>query len=195
MAEYDDGRINFENPDGAVISTGEFTGEIEAGNWEEIADGVRYKTWKFKDVSEEIADGALVEIMPGHRTPVQFVETDHVFTENFQSGKFLVIYLDDLGDLSLYKYDSSIQPGSFSLDVNKNEFMCIYALKENANPSEIIECEQPGFVSAKLSTVDFSKTEIGGKAIPSELRELIENLDKGEESNILEEAMDVNAEM
>ena len=195
MAEYDDGKINFENPIGAVINTGEFTGEIEAGDWEEISDGVRFKKWKFKDVSEEIVDGALVEITPGHRTPVQFLETDHVFEENIQSGKFLVIYVDESGDLSVYKYDASIEPASFSLNVNKGEFMSIYALKENTTPGEVVECEQPGFISAKLITVDLNDTEIGGKPIPQELRDLIRKLDHGEKSDILDEATDINEEI
>jgi hypothetical protein len=193
--ENKEGKIDFNNPDGSVINTGDYSGEIAAGEWQEIADGVRCRTWEYKDVSKETVDGALVEIMPGHRTPVQFVESDHVFEENFQTGKFLVIYIDQENDLSVYKYDASIEPASFSLNVNQGEFMCIYALKENNEPGEIIECEQPGFISAKLATVDLSMSEIGGKQIPKLLREVIEKLDNKEEDDLPIEIVDVNEEM
>lgn len=197
MAETDNGRINFDNPSGSVISTGDFSGEIEAGDWKNIdgAEGLRYREWKYRNVSEEIVDGSLVEIMPGHRTPVQFVESDHVFEENFQSGKYLVLHVDSEGDFSVYKYDSEVEPASFSLNVNKGEFMCLYTLKENARPGEIVECEQPGFISAKLTTVDLSLSEINGVKIPQELKDTIKKLDQGEEEDLPVEVVDVNEMM
>jgi len=39
--------------------------------------------------------------------------------------------------------------------------MCLYVMKENAEPGEIIECEQPGFSSAKLVSVPEGTAEIG----------------------------------
>ncbi len=62
MPEKD--RVDFSNPEGSVISTEVHTGPITAGEWETIdgVEGVRFRTWKFKEVSEEIVDGALVEI-------------------------------------------------------------------------------------------------------------------------------------
>lgn len=197
MTETKKGGVDFDDPTGEVFDTGSFSGEIEAGSWTQLeeVEGVRFRTWKFKDVDEEEVDGALVEIQPGKRTPVQFVESDHVFSENFQKGKFLVIYVDSEGDLSVYKYDSSLEEVSFSLWAKQGEIMCLYACKDNQQPAEVVECETPGFKSANLRTVEFGSTEIGGRLIPPELWKVIKCLDSGQEDNLAVEVVDLGEEI
>lgn len=188
--------IDFENPHGSIIASEEFSGPIIASEWTaiEAVKGVRIRTWKYENVSEEIVDGALVEVMPGCRTPVQYVETDHTFDENIQQGKFLLFHITPDG-LAVYKYDSSNEEISFSLQVHKGELMCLYALKENDNPGEIIECEQPGFSLAKLVTVPEGATKMGDLEIPDEFWKAIKMLDEEVEGELPVEILDMEEEM
>jgi len=188
--------IDFENPNGSIIANEECSGPIVASEWtvlEEIK-GVRFKTWKYENVSDEIVDGALVEVMPGHRTPVQYVETDHVFDENIQHGKFLLFHITAEG-LAVYKYDSSIEEISFSLQVHQGELMCLYVLKENDKPGEIVECEQPGFSLAKLITVPEGTTKMGNLEIPNEFWKAIKMLDEGVEDDLPVDILDMSEEL
>ncbi len=188
-------RIDFEKPDGSEISGEEFSGKIVASEWTTLPDveGVRFKAWKYENVSDEIVDGALVEVMPGQRTPVQYVETDHVFDENIQRGKFLLLHLTKEG-FSAYKYDSSIEEVSFSLQIHQGEVMCLYVLKENAEPGEIIECEQPGFSLANLVTVEQDTKQIGDLIIPDEFWQTIKKLDNGDENDLPINIVDISEE-
>lgn len=189
-------RIDFENPNGSIIVSEEFSGPIVASEWTVLEDveGVRFKTWKYENVSDEIVDGALVEVMPGCRTPVQYVETDHVFDENIQQGKFLLFHITTDG-MAVYKYDSSIEEISFSLQVHQGELMCLYVLKENDLPGEIIECEQPGFSLANLVTVPEGTTKMGELEIPDEFWKAIKMLDDGDEDDLPVDILDMEEEM
>ena len=195
MADKEKG-VDFENPDGSVITSGEFSGPIEASEWKTIEGvvGVRYREIKIAGVSDEIIDGALVEVTPGHRTSVQYVESNHVFDENIQLGKFLLFHITPDG-LSVYKYDPSIVEVSFSLQVHQGEIMCLYVLKENDEPGEIIECEQPGFKLANLVTVPKGTTKIGELEIPTEFWEAIKMLDEGIEDSLPVEILDMAGEI
>ncbi len=189
-------RINFEIPNGSIIANEKFSGPIVASEWKTIegVSGVRYKEWRYEEISSEIVDGALVEVMPGYRTPVQFVETDHVFDENIQQGKILLFHLTSDG-LSVYKYDSSVEEVSFSLQVHQGEIMCLYALKENDKPGEIIECEQPGFSLAKLLSVPEGAERMGDLDIPPEFWKAIRLLDEGVEDELPIDVFDVSEEI
>ena len=188
-------RIDFDNPTGNAIAHDEFSGEIVAGEWTALegVKGVRFRIWKFKEVSDEIVDGALVEVTPGCRTPVQYVETDHVFNENIQSGKFLLFHLTNDG-LSVYKYDSS-EDVSFSLQVHQGELMCLYVMKESEKPGEIIECEKPGFSLAKLVTVPVGTVQMGELTIPDKFWKAINMLDEGVEDDLAVDIFDLNEEI
>ena len=189
-------RINFDDPDGSDLGTGKYSSRITAEEWIELAEikGVRFRAWKYEVVDADTVDGALVEIQPGCRTPVQYVETDHVFEENIQYGKFLLIHLDSEG-LSVYKYDSSIEDVSFALQVVRGEIMCLYVLKDSIRPGEVIECEQPGFSTAKLQTVEKGTEKIGNLNIPSEFWQLIAALDEGREDELPIEVLDLAGEI
>jgi len=187
--------VNFSNPDGSRLDVGEYTGIIKAEEWTELSEveGVRFRTWKYEEVDAEIVDGALIEINPGCRTPVQFVETDHIFEEIVQSGEFLLIHLGPEG-LLVYGYDSS-EEISFTMQAVKGEIMCLYALKKNDKPGEVIEYERPGFSSAKLTSVEKETREIGGLIIPAEFWKLIEMLDSGLENDLPVDVFDLQEEI
>jgi hypothetical protein len=195
MSNTTENKIDFDNPNGSEFSTGDYSGHIKTGEWIELSEvkGVRYRTWKYEEINSELVDGALVEIQPGCRTPVQYVETDHVFEENFQKGKFLVIKIDTEGDLVVYKYDSAL--GQLTLEVEKGEIMCLYAIKENDEPGEVIECEQPGFSTANLVTVKDNTEKIGDLEIPNVFWQLIRSLDNGMENDLPINVVDLSEEM
>ena len=172
-------KIDFENPGGVSWGSEKHSGPIEAGNWVDLKEGVRYRPWKYENVNAEEVDGALVEIQPGSRTDVQYVETDHLFEEYPQEGKFLLIYLNQERGLEVYKYDASIEGVSFSLQAEKGDAMCIYALRENTPPGEVIECEEPGFSSANLVSIEVGTRRIGDLEIPVSLWQIITMLDEG----------------
>lgn len=189
-------RINFESPNGSEVANEDFSGKIVTSEWTKLTEvkGVRFKIWKYENVSDEIVDGALVEVTPGCRTPVQYVETDHIFDENIQQGKFLLFHINQDG-LSVYKYDSSIEEVSFSLQVHKGEIMCLYVMKENDKPGEVIECEQPGFSLAHLITVPEGTAKIGTLDIPNEFWTAIKMLDNGSEESLPVDILDVGEEI
>ena len=183
--------IDFNDPNGSTIVHGDYSGEIVADEWTVVSEGVRFRSWKFKNADAKEIDGALVEIMPKRRTPVQYLETDHVFQENFQKGKFLIFRITSEG-IEAYKYDSAVEEVSFSLEVNKGEIVCMYALEENDGPGEIVECEQPGFISAKLTTVADNATQIGDLTIPDEFWKAIKMLDEGREEGLPVDILDMS---
>ena len=187
-------KIDFENPNGAEIVFDSFRGRIKASEWKTIeeAPGVRSREWMFEDIESEIVDGALVEVSQGHRTPIQYLETDHKFEENIQAGEFLVFQIDG-GGLSVYQYKTDSEV-SFALETHKGEIMCLYVLKESGVRGEIVECERPGFSSAKLVTVPHRSKRMEETEIPDNFWVAIEMLDKGIEENLPVEIMDLNEE-
>lgn len=193
MANGQKEKIDFNQPEGTLWAAEEFTGEIAAEDWTELTEvkGVRFRTWKFAKVDSEIIDGALVEVQPGCRTPVQFVATEHTFDEVIQTGKMLLLYLTDDG-LSVYRYDSSVENVSFTLRVGQGEIVCLYALKENTSPAEVVETERPGFASAKLLTVETGTKKMNDLVIPEEFWQLISALDAGKEGALPVKVLDLN---
>ncbi|KKT35273.1 MAG: hypothetical protein UW35_C0015G0011 [Candidatus Collierbacteria bacterium GW2011_GWF2_44_15] len=191
-----EGRIDFEDPNGSELVTENYAGKIVTSEWRVIegVKGIRYREWRYENVSAEIVDGSLFEVVPGCRTPVQYVETNHVFDENIQTGKFLLFLLKADG-LKVYKYDSSIEEVSFSLQVHQGEIMCFYALKENKEPGEMIECEQPGFSLANLVTVTEGTTRMGKLEIPEVFWKALKMLDEGTEEDLPLDVFDVSDEI
>ena len=191
-----EGRIDFEDPNGSELVTENYAGKIVTSEWRVIegVKGIRYREWRYENVSAEIVDGSLFEVVPGCRTPVQYVETNHVFDENIQTGKFLLFLLKTDG-MEVYKYDSSNEEVNFSLQVHQGEIMCLYALKENKEPGEIIECEQPGFSLANLVTVTEGTTRMGKLEIPEVFWKALKMLDEGTEEDLPLDVFDVSDEI
>jgi len=56
--------IDFDKPSGTNLGFGDFSGEIETSEWTPLTDvgGVRYRTWKYKEIDDSTVDGALVEV-------------------------------------------------------------------------------------------------------------------------------------
>lgn len=184
MTEDNKPGIDFSKPDGSQFSSGEHGGEIIASDWQAIegASGVRFRTWKFTEIDDRIVDGALVEIQSGYHTPVQFVETAHTFEEIFQQGNFFILHLTPDG-LSVYQYHAD-DNSSFTLQVNQGEAMCLYT-SSHGEVGEVIECEQPGFSTAKLLTIPNGAESFQGLAIPPEFWQVLSLLEHGDEESIL----------
>lgn len=183
MTEEDKTRgIDFSNPDGSTYSIGDHSGEIATSEWNTIegVSGVRFRTWKFAELDESIVDGALVEIQPGNHTPVQFVESAHVFSENFQKGTFYVLHLTREG-LTVYHYLAD--GNSFTLEVSQGEAMCLFT-SNKGEVGEVIECEQPGFSTAKLPTIPFGTETFQGLAIPNDFWRVLSALKSGNEDEV-----------
>ena len=177
--------VDFSNPEKTKVSAKGHEADIEYDEWEEVVPGVRCKTWKFKDVNAELKDGALIEIQPGVRTPVQYVETDEaVFNEVPQKGELIFVSVNPKGELSAYRIKSSEDSSSYMMEVKKGWVMCWYACKDQS-PCEVLEYEEPGFSQIKLPTVDTGVNKIGDTPIPDEFWKLIEQLERGEEDNSL----------
>lgn len=188
-------RIDFENPNGTEYS-GRHSGRLKAGEWKKLEgiEGVRFKEWQLEGVNGETFDGAFVEMRPGFRTHVQYVESDHYFEEDFQKGKFLVIKIDKENDLVVYKYDADSMGMYMTLQAEQGEIMCIYALKDNEVPGEVIESETPGFSSAELVTVPDNAEQIGDLKIPRVFWDLIHKLDRHDETDLPVEVVDLAEE-
>ena len=74
--------VDFINSDRTQVRANSYAGEVMyMPQWDDVAPGVRCRTWSFKDIDESVCDGALIEIQPGRRTPVQHVVSDTTFCE------------------------------------------------------------------------------------------------------------------
>lgn len=185
--------IEYANQGKTRITAKGFTGEIKtAPEWTQLTDKVRFRTWEFEGVSPDEKDGALIEISPGGRTPVQLVESKTTFFEVPQKGKLLFLFVDPEGNFSVYRFNSlRDKDNSFMFRVPKNCFMSCYALKENQEPCEVIEYEEPGFSKSKLTDVGLGTESVNGHIVPKELWEVIRQLEGGEE-NLSVSILDLN---
>ncbi|MCJ7804898.1 hypothetical protein MUP35_04175 [Patescibacteria group bacterium] len=185
--------IEYANQEKTEMTAKGFTGEIKAApEWTQLTDKVRFRIWEFEGVSPDEKDGALIEISPGGRTPVQLVESNTTFFEVPQKGKLLFLFVDPEGNFSVYRFNSlRDKDNSFMFRVPKNCFMSWYALKENQEPCEVIEYEEPGFNKSKLTDVGLGTESVNGHLVPKELWEVICQLEGGEE-NLSVSILDLN---
>jgi len=157
------------------------TGRIEFyGNLGEYPgyEGLNWRTWKFEDLDASEKDGALIEIKPGKRTPVELVESDKVFSEVPVDGESVFLHLDNQGKISAYHFDSKRpRDNSFLFEAAKGETFCWVALGQET--TKILEYEEPGFKESDLKLIDSGTKEVSGKVIPDELWKMIEQLEKG----------------
>ena len=145
-----------------------YVGEIEsAPDWQQINSDVRRKTWKFKEIDNSLKDGALIEIKPGGRTPVQHIESDTVFSEVPQKGKLTFLSVDPEGNLYVEPFDSKIDDTRYMMELGKGWTTCWIADSNQEDPAEVLEFEEPGFKTARLPTVQNGATEINGHPLPS----------------------------
>jgi|WetSurMetagenome_2_1015567.scaffolds.fasta_scaffold78343_3 hypothetical protein len=173
------------NPTKTEVNARGYTGRIEFyGNLGEYPEyqGLSWRTWKFEDLDASKKDGALIEIKPGKRTPVEIVEADKVFSEVPLEGESVFLYLDKQGKISAYHFDSKRpRDNSFLFEVAKGEAFCWVALGQES--TKVLEYEEPGFTELDLKLVNSGTKEISGKTIPDKLWIMIEQLEKGEIKN------------
>ena len=171
--------VNFANPERTKIMAKGYAGEIKsAPNWDVLTPDVRFRTWEFKEIDGNKKDGALIEIKPGGRTPVQHIESNTVFCEVPQTGKLTFLSVSPKGELFIETFDSEIDDTSYMMELGKGWTMCWVANPDQKDPAEVLEFEEPGFKSAKLPTVQEGATEINGHPLPQSLWKTIDQLVK-----------------
>lgn len=183
--------IDFTNESRTHVKAKGFVGELDYGPCEELTPDVRVKTWKFREVDDSLRDGALVEVKPGGRTPVQLVESDTTFYEVPLSGKLVFLSVDPEGKVSAYLFDSSRgKDASFMMEVTKGSIMCWVAPPQE-KPAQFLEYEEPGFKVSKLTNIESGTSEVGGKQIPEILWQIIKQLKDGKIDNTIIQIVDI----
>jgi hypothetical protein len=156
------------------------------GEWDNVSDGVRCRTFAFKGTPADEVDGAFVEILPGHRTPVQLVNSEHTFNETPFGGK-LIIFRVNSGKLLIETFDPNKDiEGENTYSVGKDDLMFWYCLSDQDVVGEVIEHEIPGFSSADLPTITKESDILKGRQIPEVFWKIVEMVDNGEEKKMLE---------
>lgn len=146
--------------------------------------GLSWKTWKFEDLDASEKDGALIEIQPGKRTPVELVIADKVFSEVPLKGELVFLHIDNRNNISAYHFDSKRpKDNSFLFEVAEGEIFCWIATGRKT--AEVLEYEEPGFTDSDLKLIDSGTKEVSGRKIPDELWEMIRQLEKGEIKNTI----------
>jgi hypothetical protein len=154
-------------------------------------EGLKWRTWKFEDTDASKKDGALAEINPGKRTPLELVEADKIFSEVPLEGELVFLHLDNQNNISAYHFDSKRpKDNSFVFEVIKGEVFCLIALGQK--PAEVLEYEEPGFTESDLKLIDAGTKEVYGRSIPDELWEMIEQLERGEIKNTIVPIQELN---
>lgn len=154
----------------------EFSGDL--GSYQGYP-GLKWGTWKFKDTDASVRDGALIEIEPGGRTPLEQVKANKVFSEVPMAGELVFVHMDTGGRVSAYHFDSKRErDNSFLFEVSPGEAFCWVALGNVM--TEILEYEEPGFAESDLRLIHFGTTEVSGRRMPSDLWTMIKQLERGQ---------------
>lgn len=173
--------INPETPD--VITRG-YRGRIlfygELGEYPGY-DKLRWRTWKFENVPASERDGALIEIDPDGRTPVELVVADKVFSEVPLEGKLIFLHINPEGKISAYRFDSS-KGSHFQFELGQGEIFCWIAPKQE-EPAKVLEYEEPGFTESDLKLIEAGTAEVDGRKIPDEFWTMLEQIETGETEN------------
>lgn len=100
---------------GGEITARGYSGRMEfygdPGNYPGY-DGLSWKTWKFKETDASERDGALIELNPGRRTPVELVLADKVFSEVPLKGELVFLHINHEGKVFAYHFDSTREKDS-----------------------------------------------------------------------------------
>lgn len=141
--------------------------------------GLSWRTWKFEDTDASKKDGALIEINPGKRIPLELVEANKIFSEVPLEGELVFLHLDNQNNISAYRFDSKRpRDNSFLFEVSKEEAFCWITTGQKT--AVVLEYEEPGFTDSDLKLIDSGTKEVSGRKIPDELWTMIEQLERGE---------------
>jgi len=185
--------VDFKDSKREVVRAKGYEGKVAFGEPSVDYPGVRFKTWKFEEVDPAQKDGALIEINPGARTPVQIVESKTVFTEVPLSGKLILVNMDSEGQLYAFQFDSDRDGDtSYQFEIGKGEIMCWVSPKDQDVPSEVLEYEEPGFASATLTNIEPGTDKVGEIELPSKLWEMVKQLEEGQTENTVIPIINLN---
>ena len=175
--------MDFSDPSRTRVKARGYEGQIEYFAPETFpgVTGVRFKDWRFKDIDKKIKDGALIEIDPGARTPVQLVEADKVISDVPLSGKLLFVHVDLEDNIRIYHFDSNGEnASSYLFEFSKGEIVCWLASAEQSKPAEFMEYEEPGYTSADFTNIEPGTEVVSGRRIPAGFWETLGALEKGD---------------
>lgn len=168
--------VDFTDASRARIKARGREGEIEYFD-KGVFPGVHFKDWKFKDIDASERDGALIEVDPGARTPVQLVEADKVFSDVPLNGRLTFLHMDAEDNIRIYRFDSSReQDKSFLLEISKGEIMCWFASPKQDKPAELMEYEEPGYSPSDFTNIEPGTSEVSGRKIPAHFWEVVRAL-------------------
>jgi hypothetical protein len=159
--------------------------------WEKVIPGmnmpnVKCKTFRFRDADPATEDGAVVAIMPGANTPVQYVASETTFSEIPLRGKLIFLSVSPKGELGRFFFDISEKNDSTHMAVvSKGWIMSWYACKANKQDGLLLETEKPGFSQSNLTTVEDNAKSIDETNIPQTFWETIDLLRNGHEEKVL----------
>jgi len=147
--------------------------------------GVRFKDWKFKGIDASEKDGALIEIDPGERTPLQLVQADKVFYDIPLAGKLFFVHIDTEDNVSIYRFVSSREKDrNYHFEIGKGEIMCWVASAEQDKPAELMEYEEPGYTPSDFTNIEPGTSEVPGRKIPPQVWQIIKSLQDGKVGDV-----------
>lgn len=142
--------------------------------------GVRFTTYHYEGVDALEKDGALIEIDPGERTPVQIVRAEKTFIEAPINGNLFLVSIKK-GEIAVFHFDSSeIKGASFEFETANEEIMCWVASPNQQESAQVVETVEPGFEEGDLENIVLNTTELDGVFVPQELWSLLAQLQSGQ---------------
>lgn len=185
--------IDFTDASRSNIRARGHEGEIEYFDKGEFP-GVHFKDWKFKGIDSSEKDGALIEVNPGARTPVQLVEADKTFSDVPLTGKLTFLHMDVEDNLRIYRFDSSRdEDKSYLFEIGKGEIMCWFASIKQNKPAELMEYEEPGYSPSDFTNIEPGTTEVSGRKIPAHFWEIVRALQEEKLENITLPIVELNS--
>lgn len=159
----------FVHPDRSEIQVGGWTRKINIDPNPQTYEGypgLRWRTITYEGIEGENEDGALIELEPGARTPVELVATDTVFLEAPIQGQLTLLSLDPAGNIYVDSFDQSQDQASYAIVMEKGWIFCWFADKDQTDPAQVLETEKPKFKEGDLPIVSYKAAVFNGYPIP-----------------------------
>ena len=178
-------RIQVRQPNIMDTSTSFSEWITPTSDWQEITNGVRFRTLKFAHFPAIERDGAEIEMQAGSSTPIQYNATENtVYTEVPVHSKLFLLHVDASGNLKIYKYNSTktIKPHFFT--TAPGEIMTWIASRDQdeLGIAKIMEHEKPGWSDTDFDVIEPLANEHKGHSISEEFWGAYNQLQSGNEN-------------
>lgn len=135
--------------------------------WTDLPHQTKFMKWQMENVDPDKFDGAVIEIQPGGRTPVQYVQKDITFWEVPVQGKVTALLVNPNGQFEMHHIDPANDNPNSMIEVKQGTTMCFLSHRNQPGPVVIYECEMPAFTDDCLVTVPDNSPEFDGHHIPN----------------------------